>query len=280
VLDYNKAVAADTVGDHARKMHCDHESGTENDCGSVEHHTSIVSHVCWLNGNAQQVTCTGPQTEVGASSDSIWDTYRSTHQPGSGMYECTGREVVENYLLPKIFMPQFTKLQGGSLTKENWADGRADTKGAGGDIHSNAVAGDASTAYYLPWEKFAIVGDSWALNTDQTSTPESSSGLLYDRMSTVFKENSEYSGYESDASDFVDGVKDELLGSSAPDSDEVTEPKMSVTTDMPPSQSIDQEGSSSSYFNVPWMDWQSDEYEATYNARGEYYMGGKTAEGG
>ncbi|MHB8874330.1 MAG: hypothetical protein ACYC8T_11640 [Myxococcaceae bacterium] len=285
-LDYNKGVSADTVADHAKKMHCDHESGLEGyegsgvDCNADDHHTSIVAHVCWLNGNAQQVACTGPSSGVGASDDSLWGDYRGAHQPGSGMYECTGREVVENYLLPKTFMAEFSSISDGTMSKENWADGRGDSTGAGSDIHGNAQAGTADNAYFLAWEKFAIVGDPWALNTDQTSTPESSSGLLFDRMSTVFEENTKYSGYQSDASDFVDAVKDELLGSSAPGSGEVTDPKMSVTTSMPPSQSIPQEMGSSSYFNVPWMDWDNDEYQQTYEDRGEYYMGAKAAEDG
>jgi hypothetical protein len=268
------------VEHNARLMFCDHESGLESfmggsppDCSGEEHHTSIVAHVCWLNVNAKQVTCTGPSASIGASSDPLWASYQNRHQPGSGLYECSGREVVENYLLPKSFMAQFSNLPEGAMTKENWQDGRLDTTGVGSDIHSNSHLGTRDNAYFLAEQHFALLADSWALNTNQESTPDNSTGELFDRTRTVFTGTGGYGSYQTAASDFVTRAKQDLLGGAAPGPAEVTEPKLSVTTQMPPSQAINQEGSSSSYFNVPWKDWEGDAYQRTHQDRGQFYLG-------
>ena len=105
IQNYNKALptknGASQVQSNARLMFCDHESGHEAfdgedgssaDCNGEEHHKhDVVAHICWLNGNAKQITCPDADTSVGALSDSLYSTYKDKHQPYAGMWHIRGQ---------------------------------------------------------------------------------------------------------------------------------------------------------------------------------------------
>ncbi len=282
----NKTDYLVAVQHHARLMYCDHESGIDSfngesdspDCSGETHHTSMISHVCWLNGNAKQITCGKPQIEVGASGNKLYGSYQETHDPNGGLVVCSGKEIVENYLLPRVFLPEFSQYTGssgqdGELSKENWGK-------SGQSVHTNSIDGGSTNAYYLEEERFGVVSDSWAVNKDQEADPDKTGSApeFHARMKTVYTSNNFSKVFEPAADAYITAVKVELLSPGVPGQTEVTEPRLSVTTTPEFKHPINQEGKSENYFNVPWLDRESDEYKRTYQERKNHYLGCKDAE--
>ncbi|MDC0711808.1 hypothetical protein POL68_25285 [Stigmatella sp. ncwal1] len=264
-----------SVQHNARLMYCDHESSGDSydhstDCDGENHHNALSGHVCWLNGNAEQVTC-ALDSSVGALKDSGFKTYKDAFSKEGGLYQCHAKAIVENYLMPETFLQKFSKVD---LSNENW-------KGKGG-IHDNAQKGDGTTAYYLDRQQFALVTDTMALTYaegggDLDVKPEDYEGDVYDRVKNVYDDNDAVQQGLDAAETFGENLNQDLLDS-APYGD-LKQPKVSTPPRKSVKQSITEDKGSTDYFATPWNDGAGDRHRKTGEARGNNYMGCKTAEG-
>ncbi|MCP3104575.1 hypothetical protein LZ198_37505 [Myxococcus sp. K15C18031901] len=289
---------------YARYMFCDHESGIDSfgpgkgpECQNDEsHHAELAAHACWLNPGAKQVYCYlnqadpeggGGGGQAGAYGVTLHQSYMDRFARG-GVIRCSARLGVQNYLLPKTFLQTFSQIE---LARE--------TQSRGNGIHGNAQGGNvvddpkglAGNVYLLPWERLAIVTDTWALTKEATSEPgkaNNDSEDLYVRVAQVYKDggNQGYTQMKSSAEAFVSDATSEVLASgiqlaSLPPGDNPAEPSLSIKP-FPqsggPTQQIKQMSGNSSYFNSEWRDWDKDNNKATHEARGKYYLGCKQAE--
>ncbi|HYO57628.1 hypothetical protein [Archangium sp.] len=313
VQDYSSKGDPSTVQHHARLMFCDHESGKEryasmtshtgsegkttsnySDCEGQDHHESLAAHVCWLNDNAEQVTCVGPDKSVGAvNAGGLYDDYHARFTKG-GLYKCRARAVVENYLLPKSFLPEFSNdHETVNLTKDQWQ----------GSVHENSTKGTKDNAYYIKEQHLAILTDTWALTDAVDIRPgqKDSGNALYQRVANVYqnRKNPGFEEMDKAAVSFFSDASDSLLNPSMtrplakafPGSTEVMKaddprrPNISIKPHprgdgTEPTETIRQGGSGSQdYFNTEWRDWDKDRNRETYKKRGEFYMGCEDPEG-
>lgn len=269
----------------AREMFCDHESSGDSydratDCDLQTHHDghALAGHVCWVNPQAEQVTCDPVKGEVGLLADKQFRQYKAGFADDSGMYECHGKEVVENYLMPKTFLQKFSRTK--QLSKENW-------KSKGTDYHANSEAGRDDTAYYLEKQHFALVADSWALNGDLRTAvpgdslaiqPKDTEGDLYDRVEKSYTGSQLFKQFADQEKSFNAAVVSKQLLSDGALFDNRTKPHVSLSkSGGVPTQAVHEEGGKAvRYFNSPWKDGARDAYERTSQARGSHYMGCKT----
>lgn len=291
---------------YARVMFCDHESGLDSfgpgkgpECENDEgHHQELSAHACWLNPGAQQVQCTLNQPDpnagggggpVGAYNVSLHQSYMDQFGKG-GLIRCSARLGVQNYLLPKSFLQDFSKVGLARQTMRR-ADGIHNNAQGSGDLQDDP-RGLEGNVYLLPWERIAIVTDTWALTKEaklERGTKDGDAENLYVRVAQVYKnqDNSGYSQMTSAAEAFVNETTQEVL---SPDvaldkmdpGDDPREPSLSIVP-FPesggPQQEVEQYGSNASYFNSEWRDWDADNNEATHNARGNNYLGCSSSEG-
>jgi hypothetical protein len=265
-----------SVQHNARLMYCDHESSGDSyehsqDCDAENHHNALSGHVCWLNDNAEQVTCDAVDTSVGALKESGFAAYKNEFGSQGGLYHCHAKAIVENYLMPEKFLQKFSKED---LSKENW-------KGKGG-IHGNAQAGKEATAYYLKQQHFALVTDTLALTYaagggDLNTKPEDYKGDVYDRVENVYSENGEVGTGLTEAETFAKSLSSDLL-STALDSN-ARKPRVAMPPRGSVTHSVQEDKGSTDYFATPWRDGAGDRHQKTGQARGNNYMGCKTAEG-
>ncbi len=270
----------------ARLMFCDHESSGDSydqgqDCGAQDHHEgkALSGHICWLNSGAQQVTCNPVRQEVGLLEDSRFQKYQAEFSKEGGLYECHAQSIVENYLLPKRFLQEFSQVE---LTKKNW-------KSEGTDYHANATRGDDATAYYLEKQHFSLVTDSWALNSEPQETgtrdtlavrPDAKRGRLFDRVKHVYTQDPVFPAFETAIALFrAAAVEQQLLAPGEPDDPRVPSVSLQESNAPAPEQAISEEGHSRRYFATPWKDWSRDSHERAGLSRGAYYMGCRTPEG-
>jgi hypothetical protein len=268
---------ATLVQRNARRMFCDHESSGDSynqaqDCDSENHHDgkALSGHVCWLNDNAHQVTCEPVRTNVGDLTDPTFRQYKSRFGNTGGLYECHGRTVVENYLMPKSFLQEFSKED---LSKENW-------KKKGSSYHGNAQAGDNDTAYYLEQVNFALITDPWALNDRNLQVPAGTkSGQVWERANVAYRNNLGYApAVAASAAFLASAVSEGLLGVGA--FDNPATPNISFPSAGSPTVNVTQDTGSRGYFATPWRtSGTRGPYEDTYDARGDYYMGCTSEEG-
>jgi len=293
----------------ARRMFCDHESGLDSfgpgrgpECQDDQsHHQELSAHACWLNPGAQQVICTlnspdrsgnGSGGPAGAYGVELHQSFMDKFGKG-GVIRCSARLGVQNYLLPKTFLQSFSKVEMARETQ---------SRSASGGIHANATGGNvvddpkglAGNVYLLPWERLAIVTDTWALSQEANSEPGSSEGSgdeygIYDRVAHVYKDggNQGYTQMTQSAEAFVSDATSGVLArgiqlNSLDPGDNPAEPSLSIKP-FPqsggPTQDIQQNGgSSATYFNSEWKDWEKDNNQKTHDARGKYYLGCKNAE--
>ncbi|RKI06319.1 hypothetical protein D7Y15_31085 [Corallococcus sp. AB030] len=276
------------VQHNARLTYCDHESGIDRpdamsgsnyaDCEDLDHHLAVVAHVCWMNDKAKQVTCEAPDTGA-ASLGGLAGQYQGQFTNG-GYIECSARAVVENYLLPEQFLPEFSKKE---LTKKNW-------KGEG-NVHSNAQAGKegemsaGGNAYFLKEQRMSIITDTWALTEDADISPSDSSGEFYERVDYVYSNVTGAMTMKSSMMDFRSALTQDLLDGAMlfMFEDSPNNPYVSIHPHLAnmqtPANTVDQEGSTR-YFNQEWRDWDNDKNQNTYKhgQRGEWYMGCKDPE--
>ncbi|WP_375764875.1 hypothetical protein NR798_24465 [Archangium gephyra] len=320
VQDYTSKGDPEAVQHHARLMFCDHESGkdrynstttstdasgvsttTYSDCEDTDHHKALSAHVCWLNneGNAEQVTCEGPDKDVGnVSADGLYNAYHGRFTNG-GMYKCRAKAVVENYLLPRKFLPEFSDDDGEehNLTKKRWT----------GDVHANSKAGKSGwtgDAYFIKEQHLAILTDTWAITDAVNIQPgqKDKGNQLYQRVANVYQNrmNPGFDEMDLEASSFFSKAMSNNLLSPAlvgglvapfPGSKEIAtivkpddprQPNISIKAlgdGDTPTQTIDQgSDGSGTYFNSEWRDWDSDRTKKSYDNRGDYYMGCKNPE--
>ena len=275
------------VQHYARLMFCDHESGKNRydditaggkfkDCAEEDHHqgTALTAHVCWINGDAKQVTCEGPDASVGdLGADGLHAGYATDFNHG-GLIQCSARAVVENYLLPKQFLPEFSDgKEKVDLSKERW-------RGSG--YHENAEKGDKTTAYFIKEQRMAILVDTWALTRPADVRPGEKKGELYERVERVYssRQNPGYAQMERGAMNFFSRARNSLLNPSyvpPTGGDDPRTPNLSIKPHLrgmeTPSERIRQENSNSYYFNTEWRDWDQDRNRKTYQKRGEHYLG-------
>ncbi|RKH48825.1 hypothetical protein [Corallococcus llansteffanensis] len=279
---------ASNVQHNARLTYCDHESGIDRpdvmsgsnyaDCEDTDHHLAVVAHVCWMNSNAKQVTCEAPEQGAGELSGLAQD-YQGEFTNG-GLIKCSARAVVENYLLPEEFLPEFS--DGVKLTKKNWKQEGVE------NVHDNAqagVGGADGNAYFLKEQKMAILTDTWALTEDADISPSDSSGEMYDRVKFAYEGPNSYSMVSTEMDSFRDKLTEELMDDMMlmAFEDSPKEPYLSIHPHLSnmqtPANTINQEGDTR-YFNQEWRDWDQDKNQNTYQhgERGDWYMGCKDAE--
>ncbi|ADO76149.1 hypothetical protein [Stigmatella aurantiaca] len=265
-----------SVQHNARLLYCDHESSGDSydhaqDCDAENHHNALSGHVCWLNDGAEQVTCDAVDKSVGDFSDSDFGRYKGKFSTG-GLYRCHAQAIVENYLMPKTFLQQFSQVE--QLSKENW-------KGKG-SIHGNAQSGTDDTAYYLDKQFFAIVTDPMALNYaagggDLAVKPGTYSGDVYDRAESVYANNAAAKNVFQEYRTFKQSLKGELLGTIG--DEDGSQPNVSLPSGGEVTQSITEDKGSTDYFATPWEDGAGSQHQKTGEARGNHYMGCKEAAG-
>ncbi|WP_426747963.1 hypothetical protein VZQ01_12920 [Myxococcus faecalis] len=271
----------------ARQMYCDHESGLDSygpgkgpECETDDdiHHQEMVAHACWLHPGAQEVECTVDQNAVGNYGVTLHGPFMSQFNRG-GLIRCSARSGVQNYLLPTTFLQEFSKVD---LAKETQS----------GNVHGNAKKGGpqgrdvARDTYMLPWERIALVTDTWALTEHQSFEPgqrQQKDRDLYHRVSFLYKhqENDGYSDMSSAAEQLVSqAIRTKLLSDAAAlketPGDDPREVSISIqpqTGGGEPIQEIKQGDGNGTYFNNEWRDWEANNNQATAQARGEYYMG-------
>lgn len=285
--DYTRS-AGSGVQHNARLTFCDHESGIDRtdkkggdgsylDCSDPDHHKAVVAHVCWLNDNAEQVTCTAPDTGAASLTEPRHRMYQSEFTNG-GLVKCSARAVVENYMLPKTFLPQFSN--GEDLVKFNW-------KGKG-DVHGNAQKGTDDNAYFLKKQQLSIITDTWALTKEADTEPGDKSGEMHERVNFAYTRSLSYASMAQGYMDFSQKITQDLLSPLALlMGDSPLSPNLAIKPHdgrtPTPSISIKQEGrggSGANYFTTEWKDWDSNKSEAIYKhgERGEWYMGCKDSE--
>ncbi|WP_223642477.1 TadE/TadG family type IV pilus assembly protein [Corallococcus sp. EGB] len=292
-LPQNRSGSAGTeIQYFSRLTFCDHESGIDRtdrqggdgsylDCSDPDHHKAVVAHVCWMNSNAKQVTCEAPDRGAGSSVEPRHRMYQNEYTKG-GLVKCSARAVVENYMLPETFLPQFGKEP--KLVKKNW-------KGEG-DVHSNAeagVGGEDGNAYFLKEQKLAIITDTWAITENADREPgDKGGGEMYSRVDFVYSRSPKYATMAQAYATFSQKITQDLLSPLAlVMGDSPLKPNLAVKPHdgrtPTPSISMAQEGrggGKANYFTTEWKDWDSNKSEAIYKhgQRGEWYMGCKDAE--
>ncbi|MFY2557010.1 hypothetical protein ACN469_05220 [Corallococcus terminator] len=265
-----------------RLMYCDHESGLDSykaeppECKvrSMHHHQELVAHACWMHPAAQEVQCTVNQDAVGSYGVTLHAAYMRQFNRG-GLIRCSARSGVQNYLLPTTFLQEFSQVD---LAKENMD----------GDVHDNAEKkGDRSRdTYYLPWERIALVTDTWALTAQQNLGPgqkDTEPTNVYVRVAHIYssQENSGFTQMSTEAEQLVRRAIDRKLlsddvaldGTAGDDPRNVSISIKAQTGSGAPSQDIDQGQGNGTYFNNEWRDWEANNNERTRQQRGEYYMG-------
>lgn len=296
--DYTQALKPNRSGSggtqiqyFSRLTFCDHESGLDRtdkkgsdgsylDCSDPDHHKAVVAHVCWMNNDAKQVTCEEPEKGAGGGLEPRYVMYRGKYTNG-GLVKCSARAVVENYMLPETFLPQFGKEP--KLVKKNW-------KGEG-DVHSNAEAGTGGkdgNAYFLKQQQMSIITDTWALTKEADTEPGDKSGEMHDRVNFAYTTSLKYATMVTNYASFSQKITQDLLSPLALlMGDSPLSPNLAIKPHdgrtPTPSISIKQEGRGgrgANYFTTEWKDWDSNKSESIYKhgQRGEWYLGCKDAE--
>jgi hypothetical protein len=311
VLDYAKKGQQGLIWNtqhYARQMYCDHESGLDSfdtreqprECQQHQsdkenHHHAVVGHACWLNPGAEQVTCTLNNLMLGESQRfqtrssgvagalgvSAHQSYMDEFGQG-GLIGCSARLGVQNYLLGTTFLNDgFSKVK----MARKQGEGDVHTSAQNGDLKNDAK-GVEGNVYLLPWERLAIVTDTWALNSPPADVrPGTKSGDLYARVSHAYQrqQNPGYTQLERAADDFFQqATSNQLLVEGLRSADEPTMPNLAIKPHGEgadsPSEQLTQQGRSRSYFNSEWRDWEGNQNERTYQSRGNWYMGCAQAE--
>ncbi len=292
------------VQGYARQMYCDHESGVDDytmeggkarDCSTEEHHqhAALTAHPCWLNPGAQQVECTGPDKQVGLMGVPIESSYADEFNHG-GLIKCSARIGVQNYMLNQDVFSEFS----------NEVPLAKDMQDKGSSIHGNASHSNGQTAYLLPMEQMSIIADPWAINEDLNIRPGQKSGFsggndaFYRGVTNVYanKTNPGFLTMNTAATQFFsDAMSNNLLspalvaplvtpvsvGGALELGDNPRTPNVAIkpqTGSGNPSEKIKQAGHSEYYFNTEWRDWDRNAPEKSFKARGNNYMGCKSAE--
>ncbi len=289
-LDYSQAPKigsseddkeGDKVGKMARLQFCDHTSAYDSfdeayDCEGDRHHVAVSAHVCWMVGEAKQVSCWGPDKSVGTASDSTASGFGGQFTKG-GMITCSARAAVLNYLLPQHFLQEFER--GVEVTDKDKFKG---------SVHSNAGTANSQNAFLFGTERLAILTDTWALLDVPDLAPTSNNGQkkgpIYDRVANIYQGNPMYGLFAADATSFISqGYSDMLMPGLQFIADNPLTPNVSIAagTDSspPPPISIRQSSGTGSYYATPWLDWDQNRPQSTWNARGKYYMGCTEQEG-
>lgn len=291
------------VQKQARYMFCDHESGIDSfdqqtytegsetfqsyrDCQETGHHQALVAHVCWINEQAKQVTCEEPEKNVGELGDRLHGSFQGQFTNG-GLFKCSAIAVVENYLLPKKFLNNgFSRVD---LSKKFW------TTKDGKSVHDNSEDGADDTAYYIKEQRLAILTDTWALTRPENQRPGGAPSKprqgkdgpqgqrhLLQEVEHLYQAAKEYKTLQSEWDGFLKQAQQELLSSKVPPpGGKPTEPSLAISPvgEGEPTEKISQAGSSASYFNTEWKDWERDAIPDTHKARKTGYLGCKLGEG-
>ena len=289
-----------SVQHNARLMFCDHESGQNrydkrsnvtlpgggqesrlSDCADTDHHKALVAHVCWLNHGhdqkgqqAKQVTCE-QKADGGTFGERLHDAFHAKYTRG-GLVQCSARALVQNYLLPTQFLPEFSDVR---LVNELW-------KGQGDQIHQNAIAGLTTNTYFLAQQQLSLLTDTWALTPPAHQRPDERYGSggqlsLQQRADDVQKNHPGFEVLQEATNQFLRRLLQDKLA--VPRAGAPLVPALAIAPHgrsvKEPAESIREEGRSARYFHTEWRDWEGDYNKRTYEKRREGYLGCKLGEG-
>ncbi|ATB45597.1 hypothetical protein MYMAC_001182 [Corallococcus macrosporus DSM 14697] len=283
---------------YSRYMYCDHESGLDSygpgkgpECQDDEsHHTDVVAHACWLNVGGQQVYCSLDADDVGAYDDPLHQSYRSTFGRG-GLIRCSARLGVQNYLLPEQFLPEFSRVR---LAKEKQERANGVHNNATGKFSDGGTqAGKGEDVYLLPEEKIAILTDTWALTEHADVRPGTAGGRgMHERVTQLYQ-NPDNSGF-TDMSSASERLVSQAISSGLlnpglrlePQSyktpgDDPRNPSLAIKPDQSGDgavEEVEQQGGRQGYFSNEWQDWENNNNQRSYEARGNWYLGCARAE--
>jgi hypothetical protein len=295
------------VQHYARLMYCDHESGLDSfkgdpppECQEREdHHKELGAHACWLNRGAEQVECTlnelKPDAKTHGTADSpvagaygvpLHQAYLDDFGRG-GLIRCQARLGVQNYLMGRGFLNDtFSKVD---LAREKKVRANTVHGNATGGTLENDARGVGGDVYLLPRERLAILTDTWALTEPANVRPgEGRDSDLYARVARLYQDeqNEGYSDMAQASQDFLrEAVSEGLLHPSQADLQDGRDPREPELAISPheggdgPTEEVEQQGSRQGYYSSEWRDWEQDNNQKTYEARGNWYMGCRQAEG-
>jgi hypothetical protein len=251
------------IGHYARLMWCDHTSGYNSydpnrECNDSSHHRALSAHACWNVAQAQELGC-GMDPDTAASYvDPLGfiGNFKNEVHRGGEVY-CSARMGVLNYFLPQRILTMFSSVDTTRTTQLS------------GDVHSHAGA-SASSTYVLTMQGFSVLHDPWAQATVENVNPPGG-GVLQRRVNVIYDHFIEW-GASGFAMAFLGmGVRDQLLSPLAlvpADtlfSDNLFSANVAFRT--APGGRVD------NYYASPWLDWQNDPVQRTWQNRGRYYMG-------
>ncbi len=278
--NYQSGVNVWSVQHNNRLMWCDHTSAYDSydqsyDCDGSEHHRSVGAHICWLQREARQVTCTRQDADLGASyGDMTAGSFKSRFNNG-GMFSCRARAAVLNYLVPQAYMQHFAQVD--HLDREKF-----ENEGA---VHSDAAGATSLEVYVLEEQAFGLVTDPWALNVSENRRGGEKSGALHDRVAHIYRSNPGYFMAAMRGPQLVmQGMQDQLISPLVlmdGMGDDTTNPNVAVQhadDAQPPPVSVQQDVGSGDYYATPWQDWDLDKPAETHQNRGPYYMGNESEE--
>jgi hypothetical protein len=120
-------------------------------------------------------------------------------------------------------------------------------------------------------ESFSVLHDSWAQTTVEDVNPPGASGVLHDRVDSIYWSPVGYAAYGFALTYLTMGMRNQLIGPQAllPLDTAISDNLMSanVSYRTAPGGQVD------TYYPSPWLDWNNSPVQATYNARGQFYMG-------
>ncbi|MBK7861625.1 MAG: hypothetical protein IPJ65_24015 [Archangiaceae bacterium] len=273
-IDYQR-YAGDVDGEvakYSRMMWCDHSSAYNSydpgfECGDDDpdrHHKEVSAHVCWqVGGDGQgenEIHCSRAADTATGYFGLIpgIDEFKSDVNKG-GAISCTAYAGVLNYYLPQKILQSFSQVD---TTRAEYLRGT--------QVHShNGISGQ--NIYRLTRQHFTVLHDPWA----QTSVDEMDgpgSGALHDRTQYVYGHWLGLALGFAPAMIFVGkGIQEELIG-----------PQALPVIDLPTSDNLMDAnvafrkaagGKVDNHYASPWMDWQNNPVQTSYNNRGKYYMG-------
>lgn len=295
------------VQHNARQMYCDHESGLDSfdpgkprECGdNQEHHKELGAHACWLNPGAEEVTCTlnelKPDKETAGTPDSpvagaygvpLHQAYLDEFSRG-GLIRCQARLGVQNYLMGRGFLNDtFSKVDLAREKKDRAAGIHNNATGGKLENDARGVGGDI---YLLPRERLAILTDTWALTEAANVRPGAGRDSdLYARVARLYQDggNAGYSDMARASQDFIQEATSQGLLHSRyarlEDGRDPREPELAISPHEGgdgPTEEVEQQGSRQGYYSSEWRDWEQDNNQKTYEARGNWYLGCRQAEG-
>lgn len=250
---------------YARLMWCDHTAAYNSydpsfDCNDPGHHQAVAAHACWDTELAQEVAC-GVDADTGAGYTDVLgliDGLKDSTHKGGEIY-CSARVGVLNYMLIQRMFGQFSSVDTTRATKLS------------GSVHGHRGAAAANT-YPLTMETFSVVHDPWAMATVENVNPDGRN-LLQRRVNSIYWTTMGQVAYAASLLYLARAIQAQVIGPQAlipADtliSDNLMEANVAFRTGSGNAMRID------NHYPSPWLDWNNNPVQASFNARGTFYMG-------